>query len=481
MKDYLTITDAAAALRAGEVTSVELVQHAIDVCEAVDERVGSFLARFDEEALAGAEKADAALAAGEQVGSLHGVPLGVKDIIQTRERPATAQSLILDPAWSSGGEDATVVQRLRAAGGIITGRLTTMEFAIGTPDASKPFPIPRNPWNLDHWAGGSSSGSGSAVATGAVLGALGTDTGGSIRLPAAYCGITGLMPTFGRVPKSGCVPLGYSLDRIGPMARSARDCALMLSALAGHDPSDLCSIDEPVPDYLGGLTGDLSGLTIGYERLARAAGDLADPALPGVFDAALTDLVALGATVVEIELPFYREMSAADTVILLSEAFAYHLPDLQTRWDDYGQGTRNTIGSAIFYTAADYVQAQRARRVGHQALAKVYDNVDLIVTPTVSAAAPSFAAMKTLGERVADADGASVLHTGYWNTTGNPVLSFPVGMSTDGLPLAIQIAGRPFDEATVLRAGDAYQSRTAWHLTVPPFVAASASAAEQAR
>jgi len=211
--EYLTITDAAAALRAGEVTSVELVQHAIDVSAAVDDKVGSFIRRFDEQALAAAAVADEALAAGVEVGPLHGIPLGIKDIIQTSEAPATAQSLILDPAWSSAGQDAAVVDRLRGAGGIVLGKLTTMEFAIGVPDASKPFPIPRNPWNLDHWAGGSSSGSGSAVSTGAVLGALGTDTGGSIRIPAAFCGITGMKQTFGRVPKSGCVP---PPTRVGP-------------------------------------------------------------------------------------------------------------------------------------------------------------------------------------------------------------------------------------------------------------------------
>src|SRR6201996_337066 len=235
MTEYLTITDAAAALRSGQVSSVELVSEAIAVADAADETLGVFLNRFVDQSLAAAKEADAKQAAGEELGPLHGIPLGIKDIITTSEGVSTAQSLILDPAWSHG--DAEVVTRLRDAGGIIAGKLTTMEFAIGMPDFSKPFPIPRNPWNPDHWTGGSSSGSGSSVAAGMVLGALGTDTGGSIRIPAAFCGITGLMPSFGRVPKSGCVPLGYSLDHIGPMARSARDCALMLSVLAGHDAS----------------------------------------------------------------------------------------------------------------------------------------------------------------------------------------------------------------------------------------------------
>ena len=469
MTEYLTIPDAAAALRAGEVTSVELVQAAINAADSWEPELGAFITRYVDSSLEAASRADTALAAGEPVGPLHGIPLGIKDIITTSEGPTTGQSVAHDTAAMTG--DAVVVARLRAAGGIVTGKTSTMEFACGMPDASKPFPIPRNPWNLDTWPGGSSSGTGAGVAAGLFLAGLGTDTGGSIRIPSAFCGITGLMPTFGRVPKSGCIPLGYSLDHIGPMARSARDCALMLSVLAGHDPSDLCSIDEPVPNYLDALTGELSGLRIGYDRLARAAGKLADPALADVFDAALSEFEALGASVVEIELPFYREMGAADIVILLSEALAYHLPDLQARWDDYGAGTRNTIASAIFYSAADYVQAQRARRVGHKALAAAYSDVDVIVTPTVSTGAPSFATMKTLSERVSGGEGTRALHTGYWNCTGHPVLSVPVGMSTQGLPLGIQIAGRPFDEATVLRAGDAYQSRTNWHLAVPPIAA----------
>jgi len=459
-----TITDAAAALRAGETTSVELVEQAIAVADATDAEVGSFLARFVDSSLAAAAAADEALTRGAEVGPLHGIPLGIKDIITTVEAPSTAQSLILDPAWSHG--DAVVVSRLREAGGIIMGKTTTMEFAIGIPDASKPFPIPRNPWNTDRWAGGSSSGSGSALATGAVLGALGTDTGGSIRIPAAFCGITGLMQTFGRVPKSGCVPLGYSLDHIGPMARSARDCALLLGVLAGHDPSDASSLDVPVPDYLAALTGDLTGLRIGIDRLSRIGGAGEDPGLPAVFDAAIAVLAAQGAEIVEIELPYYDEMTAADMVIMASEALAYHLPDLQTRWSDYFAGTRAMVGSGAFYSAADYVQAQRVRRVGQKALAAVFDEVDLLVTPTSGAGAISFADLDTLIEGA----GRGVfgpIYTPYWDTVGNPVLAAPMGFTTGGLPLSLQIAGRPFDEATVLRAGDAYQQATSWHLRTP--------------
>jgi aspartyl-tRNA(Asn)/glutamyl-tRNA(Gln) amidotransferase subunit A len=465
--EYLTITGAAAGLRAGEVTAVELVDRAVRVADAHDAAVGTFIDRYADAALAAAERADATLAGGAPVGPLHGIPLGIKDIITTADGPSTAQSLVLDPAWGPAIGDAPVAARLRAAGGIFVGKSTTMEFAIGFPDPAKPFPIPRNPWQLDAWAGGSSSGTGSGVAAGMFLGGLGTDTGGSIRIPAAYCGISGLMPTFGRVPKSGCVPLGYSLDHIGPMARSAADCALMLGVLAGYDPSDACAVDLPVPDYPAALTGDLTGLRIGVDRLDRFAGADEDPALPAVFEAALAELRAAGAELVPVELPYYQEMTVADMVTMLAEALAYHAPDLRGRWSDYFEGTRRIIGMGAFFTAADYVQAQRVRRVAQQALAELYREVDLVVTPTASRGA------SPIGEGIGDfltGGGMRAVHTGYWDSVGNPVLSVPMGFTGTGLPLGLQVAGRPFDEATVLRAGDAFQRRTDWHLRVPELV-----------
>jgi Asp-tRNA(Asn)/Glu-tRNA(Gln) amidotransferase A subunit family amidase len=468
MSDYLTITEAGAALRAGEVTSVALVERAIAVADAVDDKLGTFLKRFNAEALAAAALADTALAAGDAVGPLHGIPLGIKDIITTSEAPSTAQSLVLDPAWSQG--DAVVVERLRGAGGIIMGKLTTMEFAVGTPDPTKPFPIPRNPWNLERWAGGSSSGSGNGVAAGEVLGALGTDTGGSIRIPAAFCGITGLMQTFGRVPKSGCVPLGYSLDHIGPMARSARDCALLLSVLAGHDGSDVSSLDIPVPDYLGALNADLTGLRIGIDRLPESAGGQRDSALDAVIDAVIAQLQGLGAEIVDVELPFYDEMTAVAIVLMVCEALAYHLPDMQTRWFDYFAGTRAMIGTGVLYSGADYVQAQRARRVGQKALAVLYKQVDIVLTPTSSAGATSLDGLTSALER-AEVGGFGPVHTPYWDATGNPVLSMPMGFTADGLPLGMQVAGRPFEEETVLKVADAFQQVTDWHRLVPELVA----------
>ncbi|MCW2802125.1 MAG: amidase [Propionibacteriaceae bacterium] len=469
MSDYLTISDALDALRDNKITATELVQDAFAAADAVDSELGIYLARFDEQALAAAAEADRIYAAGDPAGALLGIPLGIKDIISTLEGETTAQSLVLDREWGAAIGDAVVTARLRAAGGVITGKLTTMEYATGVPDPTKPFPIPKNPWNTDYWTGGSSSGTGSGVASGAILGGLGTDTGGSIRIPAAFCGISGLKATFGRVPKSGCVPLGYSLDNIGPMARSARDCALMLNVLAGYDASDPCAAEQPVEDYVAGLTGDLSGLTIGLDRLALVYADR-DPAIDPAIDAAVKALTALGAKVVDVTLPLWDELSAATRITSRSEAFAYHAPDLQSRWDDYFEATRQGVGAAVAFSGADYVQAQRVRRVGQKALAALFETVDLVITPTSSVAGWSLDELGSMTERFL------AMHTGYFNAVGNPALVVPMGFNDIGLPLSLQVVGRPFDETTVLRAGDAFQRVSDFHLAVPPMMSSVAVA-----
>ncbi|WP_155826833.1 amidase [Jongsikchunia kroppenstedtii] len=460
----MTMSEAGAALRAGELTSVELTEQALAQTDLLDGVVGGFVSRFNDKARAAARQADVELRAGRDRGPMHGIPLGIKDIITTEDGPTTAQSLVHDAAWHP--QDAVVVARLRAAGAVITGKLTTMEFAIGTPDESKPFPIPRNPWNTDRWAGGSSSGSGNAVATGMVFGALGTDTAGSIRIPSAYCGITGLMPTFGRVPKSGCVPLGYTLDHIGPMARSAADCAAMLDVLAGYDASDPTCIDLPTGDYSGALSGDLAGLTVGVCSLMERAGELADPAAAEVFAAAVGVLADRGATIVDVELPLYDEMRAANMVIMLSEALAYHATDLHRCWAEYFAGTRGIVSAAVSFTGADYVQAQRVRRLAQLKMVDVFDSVDLVVTPTAAAGATGLAGT----DDVTKDDGLRAVFTQYWDCIGNPALSAPMGFTVDGLPLGLQIAARPFGEAVALRAADAFQRATDWHRRVPTVV-----------
>jgi aspartyl-tRNA(Asn)/glutamyl-tRNA(Gln) amidotransferase subunit A len=304
------------------------------------------------------------------------------------------------------------------------------------------------------------------------LAGLGTDTAGSIRIPAAFCGVSGLMPTFGRVPKSGCVPLGYSLDHIGPLARSARDCASVLEVLAGFHASDPDCVDAPftAPEF----DGDLSGVRVGVVRENHFP-EGSDPALAGTFDAAVAVLAERGATVVEVTLPYWQEMITADMITMGCEALAYHRTDLNSRWDDYFVATRAMVATGAMVSGADYVQAQRVRRVAQDAIGRLFETVDVIATPTASVGAPTFDALAGPNGETDIGALFSMIHTPYWDSVGNPVLVVPMGFTVDGLPLSLQLAGPAFGEAAILRAGDAYQQSTDWHLRVPePAVQAAA-------
>lgn len=304
------------------------------------------------------------------------------------------------------------------------------------------------------------------MAAGLFLGGLGTDTGGSIRLPAAFCGVSGLMPTFGRVPKSGCAPLGYSLDHIGPLARSAEDCAAILQVLAGYHASDPDCADRPVPDYRAGL-GSIDGLRIGVFRV-HEVGDGGDPAVVAAFDAAVAVLEEQGATVVDVSLPYYEEMIAADMITMASEALAYHLPDMQHRWEDYFEATRNMVALGALCSGADFVQAQRVRRVALRELAALFETVDVVATPTASVGSPAY---DESGRLPLDMDRLfGQVFTPYWDSVGNPALVVPMGFTTAGLPLSLHLGGRHWDEATLLSTGHAFQQATDWHRQLPALV-----------
>jgi aspartyl-tRNA(Asn)/glutamyl-tRNA(Gln) amidotransferase subunit A len=466
-----TLTEAAAALRTGAVTSVALTAAAIASAERLDGVLGAYLARFDDYAMAAAATADEELASGVDRGPLHGIPCGVKDILAMAEGPTTAQSLILDRTWGEG-RDAPVVARLKRAGAVITGKTTTMEFAIGLPDTDKPFPVPRNPWDTATWPGGSSSGSGAGVAAGFFYAAIGTDTGGSIRIPAGFCGVTGLMPTFGRVPKSGCVPLGYSLDHIGPLARSAADCSAMLEVIAGLHGSDPDCVDAPFS--ADDLAPDLTGVRVGVvtENQISAA---ADPALRPALEAAVAVLAAQGAEIREVRLPYWRELITANIVTMSAEALAYHRGDMGSRWGDYFAATRAFIAQGALISGADYVQAQRVRRVAQQALGDLFAEVDLIVSPTTQGGAPTYELLNE-GGMASLSRLIELINTSYWDCVGNPVLALPMGFTAAGLPLSMQVAARPFDEAAALRAGQLYQQQTGWHLRQPEILGAEPAA-----
>ncbi|MGK2965699.1 MAG: amidase [Tepidiformaceae bacterium] len=458
----LTVRDAAAALRARELTSLELTTAILKKTKALNPTLGAYIVITEDSALSEAAAADEKFAAGIDLGPLQGIPYCTKDIIATKDAPTTANSLVLDPAWGDG-YDAPVIQRLRAAGGVHMGKTVLNEFALGLPDPIKPFPMPQNPWDLERSASGSSSGTGIAVSAGLALMGLGTDTGGSIRGPGSWNGHTSIKATFGRVPKSGCVPLGYSLDNIGPHARSAWDCAASLQVLAGYDPTDPCAANVAVPDYTAGLDGSVAGLRIGLplDYFFSAAG--LDPEVKTAVLKAVDALREAGAIIVEVDLPHAAEAKDANTVTMACEAFAYHAEDLASRKDDYGQFTWKALMRGAFYMGSDYVQAQRFRTYWRRKVARVMTSVDVLVTPS----SPTPAAIRS--EMTPDSFLIAPGFTPQWNLTGLPALVVPVGFSSGThLPLSMQVIGKPFAEATVFKVADAYQQLTNWHLSVPP-------------
>ena len=464
----LTIKSAAAAMRDGQLTSAQLTATLLDKIEHLNPRLGAFIAVSGETAMAAARQADIDLDRGIDKGPLQGIPLGVKDIIATKDAPTTANSHILDHNWGANW-DAPVVERLRNVGAVIMGKTVTSEFACGAPDPDNGFPMPVNPWNTEHTAAGSSAGSGIGVAAGLVLGALGTDTGGSVRAPASVNGHTGLKVTFGRVPKFGCVPLGYSLDSIGPMARTAWDCAALLSVMAGYDPRDVTAAAVPVPDYTAALDGKVQGLRIGVPTAYFFDAPDLDAEVKAAVLQGIEVLKAAGAIVTEVTIPHPDVAKTANNLIWAAEGFAFHHDDLRDRWKLYGKYTRTVLARGALFNGPDYVQAQRVRMYFRKAVAAIMANVDVFITPTST----------TPPEKIADMDMAKrmlgVSYTGMWNLIGLPALAVPCGFSSSGLPLSMQIVGKPFDEATVLRVGDAYQRAVDWQLQVPPIAQAVAA------
>ena len=457
-----SIRDAAAKIRSGESTSRQIVEQALKASDELDLALGTYITRFDESALEAADRADRELQAGTDRGPLHGIPLGIKDIISTDEGPTSGQSLAQDPSWGDQG-DGPLIQRLREAGAVFTGKTTTMEYAIGFPDFDKPFPIPRNPWNTERWTGGSSSGTANGIASGQFLGGLGTDTGGSVRLPAAYCGITGFKQTFGLVPKSGCIPLGLSYDHIGPMATSVWDCAAMLNVMAGHHPSDRTTVTTPPVDYVAALDGTLDGVRVGVitnQSLVEASSDQ----MMAVFDDAVGELESFGVEITDFEVPLYEALHDGTFLALQAEAFSWHRNQLRDRWLDYGRPTRLTIAKGALISAGDLVQIERVREIARKQLANRMQElgVDLLVSPTTGYAATPFTGADKKATSLA------AMHTPPWNSTGSPALSVPMGFDQDDLPCGMQIIGKPFCDDLVLRLGHHYQQRTNWHTLTPP-------------
>jgi len=457
-----TITETGSALRSGSVTASSLVADCFARIEGSDADLGAFVTTFRDTATEAAQVADDELAAGRDRGPLHGIPIAVKDVIATVEGPTKANSLVPPPLWA-GDRDATVIHRLREAGAIVTGKTTTNEFALGLNDPSKGFRMPHNAWDLNRYAGGSSSGSAVAVAAGLSLGALGTDTAGSVRHPSALNGLTGLKVSAGRVPLTGVVPLAPSLDTVGPIARSARDCAHLLQVIAGHDPLDSTTSSGTVPDYAAALDGSAALLRFGWpKRYFLEEGNASEPVRKGVAEAIET-LREAGAAIVEIDLPYADIAKIACQIVLLSEGLAYHRDDLAKRWSDYGVYHRGLLVRGALFTAADYVQALKIRQMFAADVATSMKQCDVLVLPTMPTGARLLDETDpTMMDRWS---GASFMS--QWNLIGLPACAVPVGFDGNGMPVSMQLVGRHLEEATVLRAADAFQRLTNFHLACP--------------
>ena len=451
---WLTVAEAAELLRAKKLSPVEYAKALIARVEQHDGRLNAFLRFTPEIALEDARRAEGEIARGQWRGPLHGVPYGLKDIIDYSGLPTTAHSKILKD--NVAAIDAHVAAKLKAAGGVFMGKLSTHEFAIGGPSFDLPWPPARNPWNRDHFCGGSSSGAGAATAAGFLPAAVGTDTGGSVRNPATMCGIAGMKPTYGVVSRRGVIALSYSLDHIGPLTRTVRDNALLLDLMAGHDPLDPGSSSHATGGYSAGLDRGIKGLKVGLIRHFYQRDMKADPETAAGIEAAMANLGSLGAQVREVQTAPLGEYLACNRTILTSEAFAMHEKWMRERPQDYGALARERLMSGAFVRAADYVNATRLRRKLADAFHALMAEVDVVVT--ASSMDPAC--------RIDDAQAVEYTYgrqaRAVFNVTGSPALSVPVGFSKAGLPLGIQIVGKPFNEAMVYRVAHTYEQATEW-------------------
>jgi aspartyl-tRNA(Asn)/glutamyl-tRNA(Gln) amidotransferase subunit A len=457
---YLTISEAAAGLRRKDFSPVELTKACLARIEAIDGKLHSFITPTTVYALEQAREAEKELHSGKDRGPLHGIPIALKDLYATKGIRTTCHSAVLEH-WIPD-YDATAVAKLQEAGTILLGKLGMHEFAFGGPSVDAPFPAVRNPWNTAHIPGGSSSGSGAALAAGICYGALGSDTGGSIRTPSSHCGIVGIKPTYGRVSRRGVVPLSWSLDHAGPMARSVEDCAILLQAIAGYDAKDPASANLAVPDFRAGLRDGIKGLRVGVPRAHWFDENLGiDPQTEAVFNQALESLGSLGASIVKIDGKPFSLARKANQTILVCEAYAYHEKTYQETPMKFGTSVRRRMLEGAFLSAAEYITAQRARSVLNEQIRANFSRVDVFATPSAPRPPEAFESMDPNEQNLRPN------FTNPFNLTGLPAISVPCGFTAGNLPVGLQIVARPFEEATCFRVAYAYEQATEWHKKRP--------------
>ena len=463
---FMTIAEASGLIQAGKLSPVELTKAFLGRIEALDSHLDSYLMVLGEKALADAKTAEAEITAGNWKGPLHGIPIGLKDIYDTAGVRTTGHSALFKDHVPT--EDAVTVARLRAAGAVVLGKLSTWEFAIGGASFDLPWPPARNPWNPKHEPGGSSSGSGAAVAAGLAMAAMGTDTGGSIRGPASWCGIAGHKPTYGYLSRRGILPLSFSLDHAGPMCWTSEDCALMMQVLAGHDPLDAGSADVTIPDFAAALGSDLTGMKIAVPRNFFEADVTCEPEILAAFNASMEVFKSLGATVTDITLPSLGLFTDVNSLITAAEAYAIHGDWLRKTPELYGERGRLRMMAGAFVSADTFINAQRERARLVSIVAEAMKTADLLMMPTRQMVAPILGGYDS-------STGPSL--TRPFNMTGYPALSVCNGFNSAGLPISLQIAGRPFEDHIVLKAGDAYEKATAYRKVRPTLTTPLAAAA----
>jgi aspartyl-tRNA(Asn)/glutamyl-tRNA(Gln) amidotransferase subunit A len=451
---YLSIHEAQGLIHSRKLSPVELIRAVLERVAAVDGKLHAYINLMADSAMEQARVAEGEIVGGKWRGPMHGIPVAVKDQLDVEGATARIRQ------FTQGVGDATAVRKLREAGAIMLGKLHMSSL----PDAD--LPLPRNPWNTEHITGGSSTGSGAAVAGGLCLGSLGEDTAGSIRNPSAFCGIAGLKATYGRVSRYGLAPLSWSLDHCGPMARVVEDTVHMLQAIAGHDPKDPTSSAAPVADYASALREDVKGMVVGVPRdYINECAPRTESIVLKLVDRAIEDLKSLGARVEEVKVPTLHLATIANAVIYYNEFWAAHKSDAAWVLKNGAAQRRARIYLGILTNSADYIQAQRVRSRVRAEFAEVFRKVDCLALPCQTGPAPlvkDIGPIDTLFKHVVPE------YHGPFNLAGLPTLSVPCGFSQNGLPIALQLVGKPFDEATILRAGYTYQQHLRWFERTPP-------------
>lgn len=462
---YLTIAEAAPFIADKRLSPVELTRARLDRIERTDDRLNSFITLLADEALAEARNAESAILAGDYRGPLHGIPIALKDLYYTEGIRTTIGSRIMNdfvPAY-----DAAVTERFRDAGATLLGKLQMHEFALGVTSENPHHGPAHNPWDIDRITGGSSGGSGSSVAAGQCMAALGSDTGGSIRIPSALCGIVGLKPTFGRVSRHGVFPLAHSLDTVGPMTRSVADAALIMNAIAGYDARDPSCANRPNEDFTALLGRDIDSLRVGVPQ--EYFYDVIDHEVRAAVLQAARAFETLGAHVEDCSIPALNDSIAISGAILLTEAAEVHLDNLRRRASDIGDDVRSRLEDGAVTPAITYIKAQRARTQFNRQIAAAMSAHDVLLAPAVPVGAPRIdASAVEIGGATESKLALMPRLTRPFNICGVPTVSVPCGFTSDGLPIGMQLAARPFEDALALQAAHAYEQATDWHTRRPP-------------